>query len=268
MTTGALIFAFNNEKTDYLAMAAWNAGNIRRHLNIPVAVVTDVDSRDPRVSGFDRVIAAHAAAGGTRWFEDYQGTVTWYNAGRTDAFDLSPWDQTLVLDADYVVASNNLKFVLDTSKEFLCFRKSINVTRPTDPFLNTFGRGKFPMWWATVMMFRKTARAEFIFDSMKMIRANWQHYVDLYGIESTTYRNDYALSIALGIVNGHSLKIDSIPWPMAAALPEHTVEAMSPDGYYVKYRDSENRDRYISIDGLDFHAMGKMHLENIIASAA
>lgn len=266
MTTGALIFAFNNEKTDYLAMAAWSAQNIRRHLNIPVAVVTDVDAGDPRTSGFDQVIAADAASGGTRWFEDYQSTVTWHNAGRPDAFDLSPWDQTLLLDADYVVASSNLKSVLDAPQDFSCFRRSINLTRPTDPFLNTFGRSKFPMWWATVMMFRKTTHVQFIFDSMKMIRANWKHYIDLYGIESATYRNDYALSIALGIVNGHWLKVDAISWPMAATMPEHTVEAQSPDSYLVKYKDSENRNRYISIDGLDFHAMGKMHLEAIIGS--
>ena len=39
MTTGALIFAFNNEKTDYVALAAWSAANIHRHLDIPVALL-------------------------------------------------------------------------------------------------------------------------------------------------------------------------------------------------------------------------------------
>ena len=42
MTTGVLIFAFNNEHIDYLAMANWSAQNIRRHLNLPVAVVTNM----------------------------------------------------------------------------------------------------------------------------------------------------------------------------------------------------------------------------------
>ena len=36
LTRGALIFAFNNEQTDYLAMAEWSANNIRKHLGIPV----------------------------------------------------------------------------------------------------------------------------------------------------------------------------------------------------------------------------------------
>ena len=53
MTTGALIFAFNNEEIDYVTMAAWSADNIHRHLDIPVCVVTDSDTTDSR---FDRIV--------------------------------------------------------------------------------------------------------------------------------------------------------------------------------------------------------------------
>ena len=60
MTTGALIFAFNNEQTDYVAMASWSAQRIRRHLNIPVAVVTDDQDRARNLS-FDQVIKAEPA---------------------------------------------------------------------------------------------------------------------------------------------------------------------------------------------------------------
>jgi hypothetical protein len=41
MTTGALIFARNNEQIDYEAMARWSARNIERHLGIPTHIVTD-----------------------------------------------------------------------------------------------------------------------------------------------------------------------------------------------------------------------------------
>ena len=103
MTTGALIFAFDNEQTDYVAMAGWSAKRIRRHLKIPTAVVTDADPTDRRLAAADQVINATPVSGGTRWFEDYQATVSWHNASRTDSYSLTPWDQTLVLDADYVV---------------------------------------------------------------------------------------------------------------------------------------------------------------------
>jgi len=99
LTQGVLIFAFNNEATDYIAMAAWSAKNIRRHLNLPVAIVTD----DPEAAAqhkFEHVIVTAPDTGGSRHFADYGTTVTWHNAGRINAYELSPFDQTLVLDAD------------------------------------------------------------------------------------------------------------------------------------------------------------------------
>lgn len=269
MTTGALIFAFNNEKTDYVSMAAWNTKRIRRHLNIPTAVVTDVDPGDPRVSGVDRVITTNAATGGARWFEDYQATVSWHNAGRTDAYSLTPWHQTLVLDADYVVCSNQLQQVLNAPQDFLAHRTAFNIARPEEPFLDTFGRNRFPMWWATVMMFRKSNTTQYIFDSMAMIRANYQHYRELYGITEKNYRNDYALSIALGIVSGHTLKVDSIPWPLMSVTPDTVLSRQTwqdSELWNMKYTGSDGKLKTVDIVGQDFHAMGKRHLEAAIAT--
>ena len=265
MTTGALIFAFDNEQTDYVALAQWSARNIRRHLNIPVAVVTNVGARDPRVSGFDQVITANAASGGTRWFEDYQASVSWHNAGRTDAYALSPWDQTLVLDADYVVASDQLKILLQSDQDFLAHATAYDITGQNDfVALNHYGEYNMPMSWATVMMFRRSDHAELIFDCMRMIRDNWKHYKDLYRIVSSTYRNDHALSIALNIVNGQTLQYTSIPWSLASVTPEHTLTRTSKDCYRIDYVDQDQRSRWTAIRNQDFHAMGKLHLEKII----
>jgi predicted NodU family carbamoyl transferase len=143
---GALIFAFNNEQIDYIGLAAWSAQNIRRHLGIPVAVVTDdVDNNLVR-SEFDCVIKSAAESGGTRHFEDYGSSVTWHNAARTSAYELSPWNQTLVLDADYVVASDRLTQLFDVDSDFLCHRLAYNVSSGyLLENLNKFGGYNFPM---------------------------------------------------------------------------------------------------------------------------
>ena len=266
MTTGALIFAFNNEHTDYLAMAAWSANRIRRYLDIPVAVITDCTDSS-RLSKFDRVIESSPVAGGTRYFDDYKENVTWYNAGRIDAYNLTPWDQTLLLDADYVVCGDELKHLLDLPQDFMCHRLAWDITSQ-DYFegLNYFGQHKMPMWWATVMMFRKSNMAQYIFDCMAMIKNNWKHYKDLYHITSSQYRNDYALSIALGIVSGHTLKVDNIPWMLASVLPEHRITQIDEDHFEINYQD-QGRMKRMTWHGMDFHAMGKKHLGDIIASA-
>jgi hypothetical protein len=269
MITGALIFAFNNEHTDYVRMAAWGAANIRRHLGIPVAVVTNVPEHELVKSSFDRVIAADAESGGTRYFSDIGQTVTWYNAGRVDAYALSPWDQTLVLDADYVVAGDELKKVLAMPQDFACHRWSSSVDGDQNFYQgnNWFGRPAMPMYWATVMMFRRSSTAQYIFDCMNMVRDNWSHYRDLYSIDRATYRNDYALSIALGIVSGHTQSVDAIPWTLLAVLPEHTITQLEPDFYEVIYHDSHARRKALAFNGVDIHVMCKQHLENLIANA-
>ena len=266
MTTGALILAFNNEETDYVAMAAWSARNIQRHLGIPTSVITDCYDHE-KLKDFDFVITAEPHTGGTRYFEDYNRTVSWHNAGRTDVYNATPYDQTLLLDADYVVASSDLLRVLNATQDFMCHRQALDLTTGL-PFANLdqFGDYNFPMWWATVMMFRQSNTAQYIFDCMQMVRDNWQHYRDLYGIRQSNYRNDYALSIALGIVSGHTLTVDSIPWPLYSVLPSTRLSNVYEDSYMVEYNDTENRPKQMSFSGLDFHAMGKKHLEDIIAN--
>ena len=248
MTTGAVIFARNNEQIDYVAMARWSAKNIERHLGIPTHIVTD-----------------DAPSDNTRHFTDV-GTVTWHNHNRMDAYRLSPWDRTLVLDADYVVASNQLQSILEVDQDFLAHRWAYDVTGcNTFEGLNSFGNNCMPMWWATVMMFRKSKQAELIFDSMQMIKDNWTHYRNLYKNSIVTYRNDHALSIALGIVNGHALDHNSIPWSLASLTPEHKLKQLSQDCYRIDFVNTENKPRWIELRQ-DFHAMGKQQLGEIVAS--
>lgn len=264
MTTGVLIFAYNNEHIDYLAMANWSAKNIRRHLNLPVAVVTNV--APPQHYKFEQVILAQTESEHTRTFADIPENVTWYNGNRVDAYSLSPWAQTLVLDADYVVASNQLLTLLDSKQDFLAPRTAYDITGlQTFDDLNVYGRNKMPMSWATVMMFRRSKTAEMIFNCMTMIKNNWQHYRNLYGITRSTYRNDFALSIAMNIIDGHTLSMPPIPWKLASLTPDHTLKQIEPDKYRVEFLTQDKKPRYITINQ-DFHAMGKKHLGDIVAN--
>lgn len=264
MTTGALIFAYNNEHIDYLAMANWSAKNIRRHLNIPVAVVTNVTP--PQEYKFEQVIYANTTGQDTREFADIPGRVTWYNSNRVNAYELSPWTQTLVLDADYVVAGNQLSTLLALKQNFIAHKNAYDITGlQTFDDLNSFGRNRMPMLWATVMMFRRSKEAETIFNIMTMIRDNWSHYKNLYGVGRSAYRNDFALSIAANIVSGHTLSTPTIPWGLASLTPEHTLTELEQDKYRVDFLTPANKTRYINI-AQDFHAMGKGHLGEIVAN--
>jgi len=173
----------------------------------------------------------------------------------------------LVLDADYVVASNQLQVLLDSKEDFLAHRWAYDITGINDfSGLNYFGQNHMPMWWATVMMFRRSSHARLIFKSMSMVRNNWTHYKKLYKNKSSTYRNDHALSIALGIVNGHTLDHAGIPWSLASLTPEHNLTQLGTDEYRVDFVNREQQARWIRLRNQDFHAMGKQALGDIVAN--
>jgi len=264
MTTGVLIFAYNNEHIDYLAMANWSAKNIRKHLKLPVCVVTNHPV--PTNYEFEQVVCAATDSHNSRWFADINATVTWYNGNRSNAYELSPWDKTLVLDADYVVASDQLTQLLYINQSFLCHRWAYDVTglQPFDDN-NFFGQHQMPMSWATVMLFDRSKSSELIFESMQMIRDNWQHYRNLYGITKSTYRNDFALSIAMNIVDGHALSTPAIPWQLASVTPDHKLTQTAADSYRVDFITADKKARWMTLSQ-DFHAMGKHHLGEIIAN--
>ena len=265
MTTGALIFAFNNEISDYVSLAAWSARNIYRHLEIPVAIVTDSELH-AELSVFDRVIFSEPAAGGTRNFEDYQATVTWHNASRPDAYHLTPWHNTLLLDADYIVASDKLRTICENGRDLQAYSKSIDVHGNRD--LDFFGNPAMAMTWATVLQFRKCSHAQHIFDCMNMVRQNWQHYRDIYHIHSNTYRNDYSLSISTNIMNGHVPQSvhNSISGSLLNVYPTDTLTETHEDCYRVAWTAANGKKHHVDLANQDLHAMGKRDLEVIVES--
>jgi hypothetical protein len=267
MMRGVVIFAYNSGDIDYQAMAAWSARRIAKHLGLPTTLITDVVPADS--TAFKDVVVTTAESGGTRYFSDIGHNVSWFNGNRMDVYNLSPYDETLVLDADYVVCSDQLNLLFEMPQDFLAPITAYDVTgiRTFDD-LNWFGLHRMPMAWATVMRFRRSLLSKSVFEMMRMIRENWQHYRNLYGIARSTYRNDHALSIALNTLHGHQGHWPTVPWKLASVVPEHGLEQISTDQFRVSYTTSNNKLHHVVIAGQDFHAMGKRHLGDIIASAS
>lgn len=267
MKRGVVIFAYNSGEIDYQALARWSAVRIKRHLNLPTTLISNsvpVDTND-----FEDVIITTAEEGGTRHFADIGHNITWYNGNRMEVYNLSPYDETLVLDADYVVCSDQLNKLFEMPQDFLAPRFAYDVTNTrTFDDLNWFGANRMPMAWATVMRFNRSLTSKSIFDMMSMVKENWQHYRNLYGIVKRTYRNDHALSIALNTLYGHQGQWPIVPWKLASVVPDHKLEIIEQDQFKISYTDSNNKPRYVTLYGQDFHAMGKKHLGDIVASAS
>lgn len=273
MNPGALLFAFNNDRVDYISQAQWSAPRIQRHLGIPVTLVSDVVPDDR--SMFDQVITVESRSGGTRKFDhmNADSSATWFNRGRCRAYDLSPYDHTLVLDTDYIVASAQLKSLFHSGQDLLCHRYVLDVTDRNNFARDTrFGITEMPMWWATVLYFRRSHLAQSVFEMMRMIEDHWYHYSRLYKFAEEPYRNDYAISIALNTVYGHVVDlIPSIPWPLFTSFYDVYLNQIEPDRFqlnYVRMADAREKHQRMILSDCDLHVMNKPDLEKICANRA
>jgi hypothetical protein len=261
MKSGLVIIAINNELVDYVSMARWSAKRIQHFLKMPTSLITDVDIDNDI---FDHVIKIDPNNNNQKYYQDFDSVTEWYNQSRSDVYALSPYQQTLVIDADYVVNSQDINKIFDYSGDFLCPQKAFDINTKEGQYFSTeFGQINMPMSWATMMFFRKSKYADAIFSVMAMIRDHWDHYRALYQISNNLYRNDYALSMALSIVNGHNIIDNSIPWAMATVMPEYKLTQLEYNRFRVEYMKNQKQ-YYIELVDQDFHALCKKQLGAIV----
>lgn len=252
MKRGVLIFATDSDQIKYSDLARWSQQRIEKYLDLPVTIVSSQKTIDNQ-----------------RWFDDFGANVTWNNFDRCLAYNLSPYEQTLVLDADYVVGSDILRCLFESGQHFLCHNNAVDATAQNDfKHLNYFGKYQMPMAWATVMYFDRSEYSRLIFDFMKMVQNNWRHYKNIYQFNNNLYRNDFALSIALTVLNGYRVDWHSIPWSLLSIEPRHCLQQSGENEFTVTYDTQQNKRKYLTLQNCDFHAMGKKSLGDLIANHA
>lgn len=263
---GALLFAFNSPKYDYYTMAVATAQRINHFLDLPVTVVTDKDSIQDLNYTFDKTIITTPDKTNKR---DWG---MWINKGRYQAYEFSPYDETILLDTDYMVNSNKLSKLFDLSNDFCCHNHTEYIMQPGLPqeILSPYS---FETLWATVVMFKKTKKAKQIFDCLEMVQKNYAHYANIHGFISNTFRNDYALTLALKIVNGHiDTNNNFIPWNLLHVGKNTSIYNDSNDKFNTHYtvmfdhwKKGKIKKEYITIKDLDFHVMNKENFMELIA---
>lgn len=267
---GVIVFAFNTEKWDYVAMAAYTASRAKQFLNLPTTLITNEESKPvgELAKVFDQVVVVKADKNNIR---DH---MIWINKGRYQAYELSPYDETILLDADYVINSDKLLKTFDLSDTFCCHNQTEFLMYPNAP-QETLSSYSYDTLWATVIMFKKSERAKQIFDTLKMVQENYSHYANIHSFIAGVYRNDYALTIALRIVNGHSVEpSDFIPWNLVhvgknTSVYPNQVDTQIPFApgvidfnteftvMFDNWQRGKIRKEYVVIQDMDFHVMNK-----------
>lgn len=261
---GAVMVAHNGPDLDYVKLARFNAAQIRRHLGWPVALITSADIEE-HAEDFDEIILVDRPEAQTRHFDDVGKVTAWFNTDRHEAYDKSPWSHTVMLDADYVINSDTLKFLDQCPKGFLAPRSAFDVTGVSDfSGHETIGRSRLPMYWATVISFDRGQLSRDVFDAWSMIAQSWPHYVKLHRIRNYRFRNDFAMSMALHLVHAHvSADIPCLPISLATVTPDCAMHRQG-DVWNLTYTTAQGRAMRLPVQGMDLHITGKKTLQEII----
>lgn len=266
MTRGVILFAFNSPKYNYYEMAKHTRKRVENFLKLPVTLVTDDDSMPMNeLEDWDKVIKI------TPDKDNFRDWGLWINKGRYMAYELSPYDETLLLDVDYIINSDKLLTLFDIDTDFCCHNRTNFLMHPGVP-QEVLSAYSYDTLWATVVMFKKTNRAEQIFQTLEMVQKNYDHYANIHNFVAGVYRNDYALTLALRIVDGHCVDPSNfIPWDLLHVGKNTQVYRDREEEFNTEYtvmfdnwQRGKIRKEYITVKDMDFHVMNKeLYMEMI-----
>lgn len=288
---GVLIFARNNSQIDYIKQARFVAERAKKHLDLPTTVVTDsvsfLKTQYPDWQDvFDNVI-------GLVWNSEeldensilcskelvsqkkfWDGALVnkqleWKNQSRALAYELSPYEETLVLDTDIIISNSEWSKCFEQTNDLLLYRESIelpDIDRGNE--LKRISDTSVDFYWATVIFFRKSQENQVFFDAVRHIQENWQHYNNIFQINSPYFRNDYAFSIAIHIMNGYQSGdfVKSPPGTLYFSSDKCVLWEIKDDSVLVLLEKPLYTGEYtpVRLENSNFHFMNKFSLNRCI----
>ena len=244
MSKGVLLFCFDTKHTRYHKILESCVNLIKKNIGVEITVITNFDTyKMMSPMGFVNYKFIEPELGNTLLGKE------WKNIDRHLAYELSPYDTTLVLDIDYFCFTDNLAQCFDTDYDFLVPNVAYDLTGR-----NSFDLRKWsmvPMVWATVLLFKKNDKVRKVFEMVKYIKANYQYFVNLYRVNSRNFRNDYAFAMALQQLNGF-IGYEKLPFRVPTLPRDCKVISITDEG--LTWRDN---DKISSVVNQDVHVLNK-----------
>jgi len=281
MSKGIICFAFNNPQIDYVKQAIFLAKRSEQFLRLPVTLITSeseyIEEAYPKEKDmFDQIISVEKSKSAT-WKRYYNGPFHWNslpfnNKHRSMAYELSPYNETILLDTDYIINSKQLLKCFNAKQSLMFNRHATDLARwrNTREF-NYINDSGIDFYWATAVYFKKSRKAKLFFDTLRHVEENYDHYAMTFNVGTVTFRNDHAFAIAAHILNGFSSGdfVKDLPTKMYYTLDrdiplkvqDNKIELMiEKKGYHGQYT-------CLTVKDLDVHIMNKYELNDTINKA-
>jgi hypothetical protein len=275
MSNGILIFAHNSTALDYALMSVIAGGLAKKHLNVPVSLATDKNTvlwmknsniYDRATEIFDKIILIEKPkTNNQRKLHDgeHSEMIPFTNTNRTSAWDVTPYDRTLLIDSDYLIFTNSLNEYWSSSEVLISSAMNdINDKSRAgyhDRYVSDTG---VHMFWATTVMFSKNDSGKRFFELVNYVKNNYQYYGDLFRFDTRQYRNDIAFSVTKHILDGFETdSITSLP-PVLTAIDRDMLHSVDTNGKLTFLVSPKMDSTFVvtSLANTDIHIMNKQSI--------
>lgn len=278
---GFLMFAHNNEEVDYGKLAYVCATLIKGNLKEnKVAVVTDAGTHDYLLKSNDkddvnRVIDEFIIVDrdyDTRLPQRiYRDTVTeknltWFNGTRMNAYSLSPFDETILIDSDLLIQDSMFDSIWGIDDDVIMNKEAVTLLGNKPPRgEQRLSHASLKMYWATILYFKKSDQGRMFFDLCEHVKEKYHIYCKMYGFPKGLFRNDFVVSIAAHMMNGfvENGHIKNFPTNQILTSFDHDeLVACTRDSLTFLTNDSDNVDAYqlANIGKRTVHCMNKFSI--------
>lgn len=199
MSQGFLIFAQNNSTDDYVKQAYLCALSGTYSGNQNFTLVTDQQVPTEYKLVFDNIVILDT--------DDAQNS-EWKIENRYKAFDLSPYDETIVLDSDVLILD---KIDWSLFADFDLYFTQNPVTYRGEPVKSSYYRKAFehnmlPNIYTGMYYFKKTKNVHRFFAILEVIISEWKEFYDIYcdSYKPQHVSIDVCAAIALDMLQLHT----------------------------------------------------------------
>lgn len=275
MKCGVLIFAHNSKDVDYALMAIVAGKLAGNALKVPVSLVTDDStvswlkesgSYSIAESIFEHIILIDRPQSvNKRRLADGRDfkMVSFINDTRPLAWDITPYDRTLLIDSDYLIFSDRLNEFWNVEKSVLISTAMNDIRGDRARYLDkNVSETGVHLYWATTVMFTKNAESKVFFDTVKLVQRNYSQYADVYRFNPMQYRNDIAFSIAKHILDGFITDTSQMLPPVLTAIDSDILLDVIGKKLLFLITTPENSEAFLahSISNTDIHIMNKQSI--------
>jgi len=200
MSKGYLILAQNNTEHDYVSMAVACAYSIKATQSTVnnVTLITDIPEAVPHHfhNAFDQILPI-------QWFDDaYESE--WKIENRWKLYHLTPYDETIILDADMLFLSDishwwnymSENFDLLITDKVLTYRNELIVD---SYYRKSFRDNNLPNCYSAFTYFKKSDFAEEFWKLVELIVKNWKVFYNSFLKQSKPKHLSIDIAFALAV---------------------------------------------------------------------